>query len=84
MNFYYNKLGKILEGDNVGWYVRIINDFENTGGFIILEFKDLDEKEGFDTWLESEKDIEGYIYESEWKIEWIEEPSNNHLLAKNK
>lgn len=70
VNIKYNILGLILEGNNSGWYVKFIDDREDTGGFYIYEFKDLKGDEGFDTWLETENDVQGFIRESEWKIEW--------------
>ncbi|TAI48487.1 hypothetical protein [Flagellimonas allohymeniacidonis] len=73
MEIKYDVLGKIIEGKKTGWYVRFIDDSENTGGFYIYKFEDPDSDEGFDTWLETENDVKGYIYESEWKIEWMQE-----------
>lgn len=73
MEVKYDVFGKITEGDHSGWYVKFIDDSENTGGFYIYKIKDLNGDEGFDTWLETENDVKGYIYESEWKIEWLDE-----------
>jgi hypothetical protein len=30
--------GKILEGRHKGWYIYVEDDFENTGGYLILVF----------------------------------------------
>lgn len=70
MEIKYNKIGEIIEGDNVGWYVKIINDKEKSGGFFVLEFESKNSDKGYDTWLETENDVKGYFYESEWKINW--------------
>jgi hypothetical protein len=67
----YGVLGKIKEGNNLGWLVKIIDDREHTGGFYINEFENPNGDEGFDTWLETENDVKGYIVENGWKIEWI-------------
>lgn len=67
----YDKLGKILEGDNAGWHVKIINDQSDTGGFFIYEFEYLNGEKGYDTWLETDNDVKAYIYESNWKINWL-------------
>ena len=72
MEIKINTLGKIIEGDNLGWYVKVIDDTNDTGGYFIYEFEDLDESIGFDTWLENINKVNGYFYESEWKIEWLE------------
>lgn len=69
----FNTLGKIIEGDNQGWFVRIINDEDKTGGYYIHQFKDMDGNIGFDDWLETENDVKGYIYESNWKIKWLKD-----------
>ncbi|MEC7264449.1 MAG: hypothetical protein VXW38_11965 [Bacteroidota bacterium] len=71
MEIKYNLLGKIIEGKNFGWYVKFIDDSEDTGGFYIYEFKELDGDEGYDNWLETENDVKGFIYENDWKIEWL-------------
>ncbi len=67
----YNILGKIVEGVNTGWYVKFIDDRVDSGGFFIYEFKNLKADEGFDTWLENESDIFGYVSENGWKIKWL-------------
>lgn len=73
MQVKYNIFGKIMEGENSGWYVKIVDDSKESGGFYIYEFKDINGDDGFDTWLETENDVKGYIYESEWKIKWLDE-----------
>ena len=73
MELKYGILGKISGGKNFGWFVKFIDDREHTGGFYIYEFKDVEGKEGFDTWLETENDVKGYINENEWIIEWLTE-----------
>ena len=69
----YGIFGKITEGENSGCYVKIVDDRKGSGGFYIYEFKDLNGDQGFDTWHQTEKDVKGYVYESEWKIEWLNE-----------
>ena len=31
-----NKTGKIIQGDYFGWHIRILNDKDYTGGFLVL------------------------------------------------
>lgn len=69
MQVRYDILGKIIEGKNSGWYI-VVNDLDNTGGFYIYEFKYPHGDGCFDTWLETEDDVNCYIQESGWKIEW--------------
>ena len=71
MELKYNIIGKIISGRNTGWYIKLINDQISSGGFYIYEFKNPDDNEGFDTWLENESDIQGFINESGWEIEWL-------------
>jgi hypothetical protein len=68
-----NVVGRILEGDNRGWYIKIQEDFENSGGYLILVSDDqnfLSDK-GFDYWVEKYDNLIGFFEESNWKIEWI-------------
>ncbi|MFT6935941.1 MAG: hypothetical protein ACJA1N_000235 [Saprospiraceae bacterium] len=65
--------GKIVKGDQQGWYVLVEVD-EKTGGFYIYQFKNKNGKnnlgEAFDDWVETFNDVEGYFKESSWKINW--------------
>jgi hypothetical protein len=69
-----NVLGKILEGDNEGWYLLVQKDFENTGGYLILISKDPDfaSAEGCDYWVEKYHHLLEFFKESRWKIQWLE------------
>ena len=70
MELKYNTIGKITAGENCGWLVKIINDTDDSGGYIIYEFESDESDDGFDTLLENETQVKGYIYENEWEIEW--------------
>lgn len=71
MNIQINRLGKILQGDEKGYYIKIVDDLENTGGFLILTSPDLDMKKGFDNWVNDKESLKGYFMESNWIIEWL-------------
>ena len=68
-------IGKILEGDQVGWYVKVEYDTAS-GGYYIYQFKNKVEQNGlgeaYDDWLESLEDVQGYFEESDWNIDWSE------------
>ena len=64
------KVGRILAGKDAGWYVKILDDSENTGGYLILTARDPAFRDGFDDWVKNEGDLAGYIQESGWLIEW--------------
>jgi hypothetical protein len=70
-----NVIGKILKGDNKGWYILVKDDFEDTGGFLIFISKDpkFNSDEGCDYWVEQYKNLIGFFKESHWKIQWFDE-----------
>ncbi|THV59678.1 hypothetical protein EZV76_08925 [Flagellimonas alvinocaridis] len=63
--------GKIITGHNEGWYVKLEDNTDQSGGFYIYEMPNLEGDNGFDTWLESKEDIKSYFDECNWKIEWL-------------
>lgn len=71
MNIQINRLGKILQGDEKGYYIKIIDDLDNTGSFLILTSPDIDMKKGFDNWVKDKRSLEGYFMESNWLFEWL-------------
>ena len=71
-NIKINVVGKILEGDTKDCYVLVQNDFENTGGYLILISKDPNfaSGDGCDYWVEKYDNLIGFFKESKWKIKW--------------
>lgn len=66
------RIGRIVAGDELGRFVKIVNDSENTGGFLILTADDAEFRNCHDNWVEDEVGLERYFQESGWFIEWIE------------
>jgi hypothetical protein len=69
-----NKIGKkghIKSGKYIGFFIRIQDDSQNTGGYLILTWKDTP-SEGYDNWVESFADLEQFMREANWDIEWLE------------
>ena len=66
------KIGKIISGDDKGWELKIVDDDENTGGFLVLTSKDFSnpQAEAYDAWVDSKQSLEKYFKESNWIIEW--------------
>ncbi|GMR07394.1 MAG: hypothetical protein BMS9Abin26_0397 [Gammaproteobacteria bacterium] len=66
------KIGVIKSGANKDWQLQIIDDNDNTGGYLILISKDFSNPkvEGFDDWVDSEDSLNKYFIESNWLIEW--------------
>ena len=59
----YNKIGLVKSGDMSGFYVKILPDPDDTGGYYILysrDFSDLS-AEGYDEWRLNELEIENYF-----------------------
>ena len=63
--------GRITHGDGAGRYVRVIDDAENTGGYLIFTSADMPARtEVFDSWVETIIDVDLYADESDWEIDW--------------
>lgn len=77
MDIKINKVGLIKEGLDKGWYVRIVEDFQNTGGYLIYTFNSLDSNDPkfliYDSWVENLEDLKIYFDESSWCVEWLQE-----------
>jgi hypothetical protein len=66
-----DRVGRILSGDESGWYVKVMDDDRSTGGLLILTSRTPDFHEGFDNWVEDRVALEGYFREANWLVEWI-------------
>ena len=67
-----DRIGKVIEGDDVGTEIQVTQATDGTGAYYILmsdDFSDPDTNK-FDSWVESFEDVEEYFKESNWVIEW--------------
>lgn len=66
-------VGRIIRGDTeVGRLVEVVDDSENTGGYLIVTRSDEKSRpETFDSWVESIVDVETYFDEVHWVIDWL-------------
>ena len=63
-------VGRIVEGDDAGSYVKVLDDSENTGGYIILTSSHHDMSDGFDNWVQDRESLSAYFEESRWVVNW--------------
>jgi hypothetical protein len=71
MEIKIGQIGQILAGDEVGAYVKIMDDAENSGGYLILTAMKRDMLNSFDNWVESREDLFRYFVESRWFVQWL-------------
>jgi hypothetical protein len=65
------KKGRIKNGKYADFFVRIEDDSQNTGGYLILIWQDAPPV-GYDYWVENLVDLEQFMSEAGWDIEWLE------------
>ncbi|ALP66325.1 MULTISPECIES: hypothetical protein [Paraburkholderia] len=66
----FGTVGRIIAGDSAGFYVKVVDDAENTGGFLILTSDRADMTTGFDNWVETREAVAGFFAESNWEVAW--------------
>ncbi len=64
-------VGEIVAGDEIRSFIKVVDDTEKTGGFLILTSSTPEMKDGFDNWVENEKSLSKYFIESGWIIRWL-------------
>ncbi|WP_081499540.1 hypothetical protein [Polaromonas sp. CF318] len=69
--------GRIVEGEDAGSYVKVIDDSEATGGLLILISKSTDMSSAHDSWVADATALVEYFNESAWMIEWLPGPSGH-------
>lgn len=67
-------VGKIIEGEKKGFYVLLKEDFNESGGYLILISKDpnfTDAAEGYDSWGEDITALKDIFKGFNWQIIWL-------------
>jgi hypothetical protein len=70
--------GKIIEGPQPGWYLKIDDDRQGeTGGFYIYIDENPDSKSGqaFDDWVENEDALNRYWQNRVYQVDWSSTPN---------
>jgi hypothetical protein len=67
--------GRIIEGEDVGSYVKVIDASEATGGLLILTSKSTDMNSVHDSWVIDKEALVQYFNESGWVVEWLSTPT---------
>ena len=66
-----DRVGRIASGDEQGRYVRVVDDTEQSGGFLIFTSDDPKfEGEVFDNWVLDYRTVGAYFRAANWIVEW--------------
>lgn len=66
-------VGRIASGIDAGRFVEVLDDFESSGGFLILTYDNADRSgDAYDSWVESIIDVELYFDEAGWEVLWLD------------
>ncbi|RYY79136.1 MAG: hypothetical protein EOO69_07660 [Moraxellaceae bacterium] len=65
------EIGQIIFGDHAGNFIRIEDDSENTGGFLVLISPYKDFRPVYDDWVESQESLYKYFQQSQWIVNWL-------------
>ena len=72
MEIKVGEIGKIVAGEELGSYIKVIDDGANTGGFLILTAEAPDMTDGFDSWVENKEMLQRFFEEAGWTVEWFQ------------
>lgn len=69
-------VGKIVQGKSKGLYLEILDDSENTGGYLLTTAVHRDRErarwgETWDDWVETRQDLEAVFEEVGWVVDWL-------------
>lgn len=72
MDTILNKVGYVRSGENSNMYFKVLDDINNTGGYIILFSKDINFSYCFDNWLPSLDAVKEFLI----NVDWVDKPNN--------
>ncbi len=69
-----NTYGRIIEGDEKGWFLYIQNQDNCGNDFLILKMSSLDPTEGtgYDCWIETVEELKKWFEDSHVRVEWLD------------
>ena len=74
MNVPLGSIGRVTNSTLPGHCVRVDDDHDNTGGFLIFEWwigsNGPNERGAFDSWVETLAGVVAFIEASDWEIDW--------------
>jgi hypothetical protein len=62
--------GRICSGENCGGFVKVVDDADATGGYLILTSSNPDFSPGFDDWVEDIEAVNRHFVAMGWVIDW--------------
>jgi len=69
-------VGTVTNSSRRGHQVRIVDDAEATGGFLVYEWwtgSDGPNQAGaFDDWVPDRAALERFLHESQWQVTWLD------------
>ena len=68
------QLGKIIRGDELGHYVKVVREPSRTDGLLILTSADADMTEGHDCWVENTDALRRFFDKAHWVVDWHTQP----------
>ena len=63
-------IGRIVKGEDLGTFLRVLDDSEDTGGFFVLHSNTVSFMDVHDVWLEDWGALEEYFEAMGWSIDW--------------
>jgi len=76
------RISEAREAGEAGRFVEVLDDTNGgTGGAFVCTWST---SEGFDGWVESIDEVDEYVGESGWEIEWFDVPPPEALAGRPK
>jgi hypothetical protein len=77
-DIWQDTLGKIIEGDDCGHYIKIEHNPKVANGYFIFQSssKSFDSHETFDAWVQDIESLKQFFRQSSWKVLWLFEKAS--------